>query len=132
VEFSLWLSTLLIWCLPATLVTNLNSERSELATSWLLLLLLTATLDGRKLLLCRRTELRMLSTPEVSESLAPLVIPGSVGTTKLLGLAETHIDLSRDAVTDDLAVIAAVKAEGLRGTAAPLPVKLQAAVKGGA
>jgi hypothetical protein len=131
VEFSLWLSTLLIWCLPATLVTNLNSERSELATSWLLLLLL-ATLDGRKLLLCRRTELRMLSTPEVSESLAPLVIPGSVGTTKLLGLAETHIDLSRDAVTDDLAVIAAVKAEGLRGTAAPLPVKLQAAVKGGA
>jgi hypothetical protein len=131
VEFSLWLSTLLIWCLPATLVTNLNSERSELATSWLLLLLL-ATLDGRKLLLCRRTELRMLSTPEVSESLAQLVIPGSVGTTKLLGLAETHIDLSRDAVTDDLAVIAAVKAEGLRGTAAPLPVKLQAAVKGGA
>jgi hypothetical protein len=131
VEFSLWLSTLLIRCLPATLVTNLNSERSELATSWLLLLLL-ATLDGRKLLLCRRTELRMLSTPEVSESLAPLVIPGSVGTTKLLGLAETHIDLSRDAVTDDLAVIAAVKAEGLRGTAAPLPVKLQAAVKGGA
>ena len=74
----------------------------------------------------------MLSTPEVSESLAPLVIPGSVGTTKLLGLAETHIDLSRDAVTDDLAVIAAVKAEGLRGTAAPLSVKLQAAVKGGA
>jgi hypothetical protein len=116
--------------LPATLLTNdLSGGSRECTTGDLLVLVLTVRTPRRELLLDRDS---VVSSPQLTETTAPLAVPVTVGGTLLLGYTRTEVHLRGNAVTNYITVITAVKQQWLRRRPIALLEALDGLVKGDA
>jgi hypothetical protein len=114
--------------LPATLLRDdLSGGSRQGPTRGLLILLLAIRTQRRELLLDRD---RVVSSPQLTETTAPLAVPVTVGCTLLLGYTRTEVHLRSNAVTNYITVITAVKQQWLRGRPIALLEALDGLIKG--